>query len=72
MSPLLLISNSTLHGAGYRDHAEAEMRDFIGERVHVVFILHALDERRAYSEQAEGYFRRIGIEFHSVHDVSNP
>ena len=71
MSRLLLISNSTLHGSGYLDHAEAEIRDFIGERVRVVFIPYALHDRRAYSEQAEGRFRSMGLEFRSVHDTSN-
>ncbi|MDQ6653444.1 MAG: hypothetical protein M3Y84_11945 [Acidobacteriota bacterium] len=27
---VLLISNSTLHGGGYLDHAEAEIRSFLG------------------------------------------
>lgn len=72
MSRLLLISNSTLHGSGYLDHAEAEIRDFIGERVRVVFIPHALHDRRAYAEQAEGRFRKLELEFRSVHDISNP
>jgi hypothetical protein len=29
MARLLLISNSTLHGSGYLDHAETEIRDFL-------------------------------------------
>ena len=72
MSRLLLISNSTLHGNGYLDHAEAEIGDFIGERVRVVFLPYALHDRRAYSEQAEGRLRKMGLEFRSIHDVSNP
>ena len=72
MSRLLLISSSTLHGSGYLDHAEAEIRDFIGERVRVVFIPYALHDRRAYAEQAEVRLREMGLEFRSVHDVSNP
>src|SRR6266851_301709 len=35
---LLLISNSTLHGSGYLDHAEKEIRDLIGNRTGVIFI----------------------------------
>jgi dipeptidase E len=72
MSRLLLISNSTLHGSGYFDHAEVEIRDFIGKRVRVVFIPYALRDRRAYCEQAEDRFRRMGLESRSAHDVSNP
>ena len=71
MSRLLLISNSTLHGSGYLDHAEAEIRDFIGKRVRVVFIPYALHDRRAYCEQADGRFRKMGLEFQSAHNVSN-
>jgi dipeptidase E len=72
MSRLLLISNSTLHGSGYLDHAEAEIRDFIDTRTRLVFIPYALHERGAYSTKAEGRFRAMGLEFTSVHDVSNP
>jgi len=72
MSRLLLISNSTLHGSGYLDHAEAEIRDFTGGRVRAVFIPYALHDRRAYCEQADGRFRQMGLEFRSVHDISNP
>ena len=61
MSRLLLISNSTLHGNGYLDHAEAEIRDFIGERVRVVFLPYAFHDRQAYSEQAEGRLRKMGL-----------
>ena len=71
MSRLLLISNSTVHGSGYLDHAEPQIKDFIGRRVRVVFIPYALHDRRAYCEQAEGRFRKMGLEFQSVHDVSN-
>ena len=72
MSRLLLISNSTLHDSGYLDHAEAEIRDFIGKRLRVAFIPYALHDRRAYAEQAAGRFRKMGLELRSVHDISNP
>src|SRR5581483_5681955 len=68
---LLLISNSTLHGGGYLDHAEAEIRDFAGDRVRAVFIPYALHDRRGYASQAESRFRDLGMELTSVHDVSN-
>lgn len=71
MSRLLLISNSTLHGSGYLDHAEAEIRDFVGGRVRVVFVPYALYDRRAYCQQAENRLRGMGLEFTSAHDLSN-
>jgi|HubBroStandDraft_4_1064222.scaffolds.fasta_scaffold737400_2 peptidase E len=44
---LLLISNSTLHGSGYFDHAEKEIRDFVGRRITVLFVPYAVHDRRA-------------------------
>ena len=72
MSRLLLISNSTVHGSGYLDHVEAEIREFVADRVRVVFIPYALHDRRAYASQAEGRLGGMGLEFKSIHDVSNP
>jgi len=71
MSRLLLISNSTVHGRGYLDHVETEIKDFVGNRTRVVFVPYALYERRAYCAQAESRLRKLGLEFTSVHDVSN-
>ena len=71
MSRLLLISNSTVHGRGYLDHVESEIRDFVGSRKRVVFVPYALHNRRAYCAQAETRLRELGLEFTSVHEVSN-
>ena len=35
---MLLISNSTLHGSGYLDHAEQEIRELVGKRTAVIFV----------------------------------
>src|SRR5262245_656999 len=71
MPRLLLISNSTVHGRGYLDHVESEVRDFVGNRTRVLFVPYALHNRRAYCEQAEGRSHRMGLEFTSIHDISN-
>jgi len=71
MPRLLLISNSTAHGRGYLDHVEAEIGDFVGSRTRLVFIPYALHDRRAYCVQAESRLSKMGLEFRSVHDVSN-
>jgi len=68
---LLLISNSTLHGRGYLDHAEKEIRDLVGGRTNVIFIPHALHDRRAYTAKAQERFREMGLSLTSIHDVSN-
>ena len=68
---LLLISNSTLHGSGYLDHAEREIRDFVGCLNCIVFIPYAVHDRRAYAAQAQQRFGDMGLSLLSIHDVSN-
>ena len=68
---LLLISNSTLHGRGYLDHAEDDIRDVVGNAAKVVFIPFALRDRRSYAAKAADRFRAMGLSLTSVHDVSN-
>jgi dipeptidase E len=68
---LLLISNSTLHGSGYLDHAEREIRDFVGARTSVIFVPYAVHDRRAYAAKAQERFREMGLSLISIHDVSN-
>lgn len=68
---LLLISNSTLHGSGYLDHAEREIRDFVEGRTSVVFVPYAVHDRRAYAAKAQERLREMGLSLTSIHDVSN-
>src|ERR1700687_5835719 len=68
---LLLISNSTLHGSGYLDHAEKEIRDFVGSGTSVLFVPYAVYDRRAYAAKAQERFRDMGLSLISIHDVSN-
>jgi dipeptidase E len=68
---LLLISNSTLHGSGYLDHAELEIRECIGSGNRVVFVPYAVHDRRAYAAKAQERFRDMGLSLFSIHDVSN-
>lgn len=70
-SRLLLVSNSTLHGGGYLDHVEKEIRDFVGSRAKVVFVPFAIHDRHAYAAKARERFRDMGLSLISIHDVSN-
>ncbi|HXD34192.1 MAG TPA: dipeptidase PepE [Pyrinomonadaceae bacterium] len=72
MKRLLLISNSTLHGSGYLDHAEAEIRDFLGTVKRVLFVPYALYDRDQYAESARARFEKMGYEMTSVHTASDP
>jgi len=69
---LLLISNSTLHGSGYLDHAEAEIRDFFAEPPPVLFVPYALFDRDAYAKQARGRFEKMGLRLDAIHRASDP
>jgi dipeptidase E len=46
---LLLISSSMVHGYGYLDHAESEIRSFLGKSKRVAFVPFALLDRDAYT-----------------------
>ena len=69
---LLLISNSTLHGSGYLDHAESEIRTFLGEVKRVLFVPYALFDRDKYAGTAQERFEKMGYELTSFHTAGNP
>jgi len=68
---LLLISNSTLHGSGYLDHAEAEIRSFLGDAKRLLFMPYALFDRDAYAATAQKRFERMGYALTSIHTAAN-
>jgi dipeptidase E len=72
MARLLLISNSTLYGSGYLDHAEREIRDFLKTPATIAFVPFALYDRNQHAAQARERLRNMGYDLISVHDVSNP
>ena len=72
MKRLLLISNSTLHGSGYLDHAEAEIRSFLGDAKRVLFVPYALFDRDAYASTAQRRFQQMGYELTSIHTATDP
>ena len=70
---LLLISSSTVHGSGYLDHAEAEIRDFLGTDVkRITFVPYALHDQDAYAASAQQRFAKMGYELTSIHTAANP
>ncbi|HEX2269469.1 MAG TPA: dipeptidase PepE [Pyrinomonadaceae bacterium] len=72
MSRVLLISNSTLFGSGYLDHAESEIRDFLGDIKRVLFVPFALYDRDAYATTARERFARMGYDVSPVHNANDP
>lgn len=68
---LLLISNSTLHGSGYLEHAAAEIRDFLGDLKRVLFVPFALADHDGYAAKARQQFRVMGFELDSLHEADD-
>jgi dipeptidase E len=72
MSRVLLISNSTLHGCGYLDHAEDEIRRLLGAVRRVLFVPFALADHDGYADKAEARFAAFGYALTSMHRVADP
>ena len=69
---LLLISSSNVHGQGYLDHVEHEMREMLRGIQRVVFIPYALYDRDAYAMKVRERFKRMGIGLDSIHTDCSP
>lgn len=69
---ILLISNSTLFGGGYLDHAAGEISDFLGDVERVLFVPYALYDQNAYALLAHARFQQMGYDLESIHLASDP
>ena len=68
----LLISNSTMHGGGYLQHCEAQIRDFLGAQRKVLFVPYALHDHAGYASKAKAAFAELGCEVTSAHEAADP
>lgn len=68
---LLLISNSTLYGSGYLDHAAVEILDFLGGVKRVLFVPFALSNHDAYAAHARARFATMGVALESLHEAAD-
>ncbi|HEY5884345.1 MAG TPA: dipeptidase PepE [Pyrinomonadaceae bacterium] len=68
---ILLISNSTLHGSGFLDHAEAEIRDFLGDVTRVLFVPFALHDQDGYAARVTDRMALMGYRVESIHQASD-
>jgi dipeptidase E len=66
-SQILLLSNSTQYGRGYLDHAEREIRDFLGENASVAFVPYAMFDWDEYESKARDRFAQMGYALESLH-----
>lgn len=72
MKRLLLLSNSTVHGHGYLDHAADALRDFLGPGVkRVLFVPFAQHDRDGYAARVRERFGALGYAVDSVHEHGN-
>jgi len=70
-SRILLISNSTVHGRGYLDHLEEEIKVFLGSSKTVLFFPFALYDRDDYTAKAKSRFAAMGYALESAHAADN-
>lgn len=69
---LLLLSTSTLHGSGYLDYAETEIRRFLGQSARVLFVPYALADRNGYADVARKRLETMGYELYAIHQEDDP
>lgn len=68
---LLLISNSTLYGSGFLDHAETEICDFLIGIRSVLFVPFALHDQNAYALKTQERFKAMGYRLESLHSSAD-
>nr|XP_006822573.1 PREDICTED: alpha-aspartyl dipeptidase-like isoform X2 [Saccoglossus kowalevskii] len=69
---LLLLSNATLHGSGFLDYCQDNVKSFLGSDVNrVLFIPYALTDRDGYAAIARKKFESLGYKVDSIHEQPN-
>src|SRR5436190_23301189 len=66
---LLLISSSTVHGFGYLDLPEPEMRAFLGAGRRVAFVPFALHDHDAYTAKVRERLGRMDLDVVSIDEL---
>ncbi|HWR13610.1 MAG TPA: dipeptidase PepE [Terriglobales bacterium] len=69
---LLLISSSRVHGGGYLDHAENEIRDLFAGVQRVLFVPYALKDQDGYASVVRAKFEATGYGLDSIHTAADP
>ena len=64
---LLLLSNSLQHGKGFLDHAETQLKGFLGGSRLVAFVPYAAHDLHAYEEKVSDRLGAMGFKVLSVH-----
>lgn len=69
---VLLLSSSTVFGHGHLDHAEPEIRDFLGSVKRVLFVPLALQDHAGYAARTHARYARMGVDIESLHVFPDP
>ncbi|HEV2146469.1 MAG TPA: dipeptidase PepE [Longimicrobiaceae bacterium] len=69
---LLLLSNSTVHGRGYLEHALDAVRDFLGARRTVHFVPWALADHEGYTAKVRDALQPLGVRVTGLHAAPDP
>jgi dipeptidase E len=67
---LLLISSSNVHGYGYLDQPEPEMRAFVGTGRRIAFVPFAAHDHDAYMEKIRERLQRMDIDVVGIDELS--
>ena len=71
MMQALLISSSNVHGYGYLDHPEPEMRKLLEGKKRVAFVPFAIQDRAAYTAKVSERLSRMGFETKEVRGAAD-
>ncbi len=69
---LLLLSNSTQHGRGMFDHAEAAIREHLDGVQSVLFVPFALQDHEVYTARVRERFEAMELAVRGLHEFENP
>ncbi len=68
---LLLISSSTVHGFGYLDHPEPQMRAFLGAGRRVAFVPFAFHDHDAYTAKVRERLARMDLDVVPIDEIDH-
>jgi dipeptidase E len=68
---LLLLSNSSIHGRGYLEHALNTIQEFLGARTTVHFAPYALKDHDGYTQKVSEALGQLGVDVTGLHATTD-
>ena len=69
---LLLLSSSAVHGSGYLDYAEDDLREHLAGIARLLFVPFAMHDLAGYTARFRARLARLGLEVESLHEAADP